>query len=666
MPDTDDFLNEQQEKQEASTEQAKPQGELKKSAGIGTIVALTITAMIGSGLFFGVGIAASYAGPASLIAWALLGIITIYVGMCFGELVSMFPNAGGVYEFTKRTYGTFPSFLIGWITWLVGNMGGAVMLIGAMDYLFVVFPDVLPTAYAGMIKLGLSILIVVVLNVVTIYGIEASGILLGIFSALAIMIVLAIISVGMFHIDFANYTPFMPFSPIFIFVAIFFIVETFFGWESATFLAEETENAETVIPKALVWTSVAVSAIGFFMAFVILGTTNWEQLILSATPLSDVAVSLFGSFGASIVGIGIFLTLAGATAGGVVALPRLLLALARDKLFIDSLADIHPQYGTPHKAIIFQMAASIVMLFIGYGQYTVMLSLLVPMALLMYVAVLLCVVILRRRMPDHPRLYKAPLGGVGPILVSLVYFGVIGIWLFTETGAWQIFLIALSIIALGFPIYLLLTFYYNPDAIIPAVNKISTLTYWLEDFLLPKKVRKDVLALFQDYEGKSILEFGSGVGTMTMHLAELVSPDGHIYAVDLSKANLEIVEKRCKKHGHNHVYLIHDEHGINRVHPHVPNIDMVFSFGMLSYIQDLKKVLRELHIRLPENGHVCFIEYANLYKVLPNVGWISSPEKVKVVFKENGFSVQVQVYKGLLWDYMVVYGIKSSEGIPYV
>jgi len=664
MPTTEEFLEQQQAEQKPAEQ--KKQGELKKSAGMFTTVALTITAMIGSGLFFGVSIAASYAGPASLLAWLLIGIITVYVGMCFGELVSMFPNAGGVYEFTKRTYGTFPSFLVGWMTWLVGNIGAAVMLIGAMDYLFNVFPNVLPDAYAGIIKLALSILIIVVLNVVTIYGIEASGVLLGIFSGIAIIIVVAIISVGFFHISPSNYTPFMPYSPVLIFVAIFFIVETFFGWESATFLAEETENAEKVIPKALVLTSAAVAIIGFLMAFVILGVLDWQQLILSTTPISDVATILFGQYGAPIVGIGIFLTLAGATAGGVVSLPRLLLALARDKLFIDSLADIHPVYQTPYKAILFQMAAAIVMLIIGFGQYTTMLSLLVPMALLMYIAVLFCVVILRKKMPDHPRPYKAPLGNIGPVIVSLIYFGVIALWLFTQAGAFPIFLIALSIIALGIPIYLLLTFYYNPDVIIPVINQISVLTYWLEDFLLPKKIRKQVLALFEDYEGKNILEFGSGVGTMTMHLAELVKPDGHVYAVDLSKQNLKIVEKRMRKKGHQHIFFIHDEHCINRVHQHVPEVDMVFSFGMLSYIQDLKKVLGELHVRMPEDGHICFIEYANLYKILPNVGWISNPERVRQVFKDNGFSVTVQIFKGTLWDYMVIYGIKSEEGIPYI
>ncbi len=151
-----------------------------------------------------------------------------------------------------------------------------------------------------------------------------------------------------------------------------------------------------------------------------------------------------------------------------------------------------------------------------------------------------------------------------------------------------------------------------------------------------------------------------------MHLAERVKPTGHIYAVELSKRDLKILEMRIEKKGHTHVHLIHDEHQVNRVHPDVPSIDMIFSFGMLSYIQDLKKVLKELHIRLPEEGKICFVEYANLYKILPNAGWLSNIEKVRDVFKENGFSVTVEVRKGFLWDYVIIYGIKSEHGIPYV
>jgi APA family basic amino acid/polyamine antiporter len=650
----------------AEPKEEKKEAHEEKKAGILTVIALTVASMIGSGLFFGASIAASYAGPASLIAWILLGIVTVYVGMCFGELVAMFPSAGGVYEFTKQSYGRFPSFIIGWITWVTGNLAGAVLLIAGIDYIVTVFPDLFPAEHTAIIKLVMGIVIVIFLNLITFRGVEASGALLGFFSAAAVAIVLAIIFRGVFEVDLGNFTPFFPYSPVFIFVAFFFIVETFFGWDGATYIAEETENPEKVIPKVLVWTCIGITVAGFVMAFVLLGVIPWEQLILSATPAADVATILFGSLGAPLVGIGVFLALTGATASIVVTSPRLLLALARDKLFVDSMADVHPRYGTPYKAIVFQTIVSILMLLIGFGQYTMMLSLEVPLALFLYIAVICCVPVLRYKLPDFPRAYKIKFGVVGPILVSLLYTSVIVVWIFEDPTALTTFLIGLSIVGIAIPIYMLLTVYHNPDVIIPIINDISMLQYWLEDFLLPRDIRKQVLAMFEGYEGKNILEFGSGVGTMTMHLAELVKPGGHIYAVDLSKGNLKILEKRSAKKGHGHVHVIHDEHQVNRVHPDVPKVDMIFSFGMLSYIQDLKKVLKELHIRLPEGGQVCFIEYANLYKILPNVGWLSHPDKIREVFKENGFSVTVQVYNGMLWDYVVIYGIKSKEGVPYI
>ncbi len=660
MVTTEEILSQpDQEKREAKKE-------LEKKASLFTVISLTVASMIGSGLFFGAGIAASYAGPASLIAWVLLGIVTVYVGMCFGELVAMFPRAGGVYEFTKQSFGRFPSFIIGWITWVTGNLAGAVLLIAGLDYLVSVFPSIFPAEHAAVIKLVMGILILLFLNYITMRGVEASGAILGFFSAAAVAIVLAIIFRGIFEVDMNNFTPFFPYSPIFIFIAFFFIVETFFGWDGATYIAEETENPEKIIPKVLVWTCIGVTIAGFIMAFVLLGVINWQELILSATPAADVATVLFGSWGAPLVGIGVFLALTGATASIVVTSPRLLLALARDKLFVDAMADLHPRFQTPHKAIIFQTVVSILMLFIGFGQYTMMLSLEVPLALFLYIAVICCVPVLRYKMPDFPRAYKIKFGVVGPILVSLLYTSVIVVWMFEDPSALSTLLIGLSIIGFAIPIYMLLTVYHNPDVIIPTINEVSVLTYWLEDFLLPRDIRKQVLSLFENYEGKNILEFGSGVGTMTMHLAELVKPGGHIYAVDLSKGNIKIIDKRAAKKGHTHVHTIHDEHQVNRVHPDVPRVDMIFSFGMLSYIQDLKKVLKELHIRLPEGGHVCFIEYANLYKVLPNVGWLAHPDKIREVFHENGFSVTVQVYNGLLWDYVVIYGMKSKEGVPYI
>ena len=101
-----------------------------------------------------------------------------------------------------------------------------------------------------------------------------------------------------------------------------------------------------------------------------------------------------------------------------------------------------------------------------------------------------------------------------------------------------------------------------------------------------------------------MLEFGSGVGTLTVHLAEHVGKSGRIYALELSESNVKILQKRMNKLGHSHVEPIHDPHLINRVHPKVENVDIIVSIGNLSYIQDVKKVLREMHALLPERGQV--------------------------------------------------------------
>ncbi len=648
-------------------QEKKPEGTgLKKTAGIFTLVALTVSSMMGSGLFSGAGVAAAYAGPASLITWVLLGLITIYVGMCFGELVALFPRAGGVYEFTKQSYGQFPSFIIGWLAWLSGNMFAAVLLIDALDYLILGFPSLFPDPYMETMKVILGIAIIIILNYVTFLGVEASGILLGTLSIAAVLILVAIVVRGIFEVNLHNFTPFMPYHPAYIFLAMFYLMDTFFGWDGATYLSEEVKDAEKLIPKVLISICIVLTVLGFLTGFVIMGIMPMDDLTNSLVPATDAGIILFGSAGAMIVGLGVFLSIVGMVASTVVTSPRLLLALARDKLFIDAMAEVHPKYGTPYKSIMFQTVFLLAMLFIGFKEYDLLWSTEIPLSMSFYIPCILAVTVLRYKMPDLPRSYKAPFGVAGPIIVSILYLTALGIWIWTEPTALHTLLIVASLIALALPVYLLLTFYYNPDAIIPVVNKISILQYWFEDFLLPRNIRKQVLALFDEYEGKNILEFGSGVGTMTMHLAELVKPGGHIYAVDLSKGNLKIVDKRSAKKGHDHVHTIHDEHQMNRVHPSIPRVDMIFSFGMLSYIQDLRKVLQELHIRLPDGGQVCFIEYANLYKVLPNIGWLAHPDDVKQVFHENGFSVSVQIYKGLLWDYMVIYGIKSKEGVPYI
>lgn len=88
---------------------------------------------------------------------------------------------------------------------------------------------------------------------------------------------------------------------------------------------------------------------------------------------------------------------------------------------------------------------------------------------------------------------------------------------------------------------------------------------------------------------------------------------------------------------------------------------------MISYIQDLRKVLEELNRLLPEGGGVCFVEYIDYFWILPNAGWLNDEKKLLELFQQTGFRVELVKIQGLFWKYLMIYGQKSTHrDHPYV
>ena len=632
--------------------------ELKRVLGFWTILALAIATIMGTGMFFGAAIGASYSGNASILAWIILTVVAVYISMFFGELVAMFPRAGGVYEYSKQAYTRFSSFMMGWVAWLVGNLTVALLIVAAVDYL-------VPDPSQILLKVLISITFILVLNLIAYFGIEASGFILVLFAIVSIGILLSVILPGIFYMDISNLTPFFSYGYLPVFVAIFFIAETFFGWESVTYLAEETKNPEKNIPLALVIGTIITGILGILVAIVSLGIIPWKELINLSAPLSAVFGKMF-SGGMKIINFGVFFALIGSAAGGIVAMPRLILALARDKLFITQLSEIHPKFHTPHKAIIFQTIVSLIVFGMAFGRYKTLLSLLLPLGMIMYIFTIFAVTVLRFKKPNIKRAFKVPFGKIGSIITILFMIALIVVWLFSEPNALHILSLCISFIFFGIPIYLLLVFYYDPDIIIKVNNALAYLTLLTEKLILPRRVRNEIFKLLGDVKNKAILEFGCSVGTLTLYLAEKVKPRGKVYATDFSENELIITKKRLIRKGHMHVTVIHDKHQINRVHPDVPHVEAIVSIGMMGYLQDVKKVLKEMRDLLPYGGKIVFVDYADFFKIIPNVAWLSNDKKIAKIFRDCGFSVYVTRKKGLFWNYIYVYGIKFQEDVPYV
>jgi APA family basic amino acid/polyamine antiporter/amino acid efflux transporter len=625
--------------------------------GLVGVTSLALLNLLGTGMFFGPALSAEYAGTTALLVWLYLGLQSIYIGMMFSELTSIYPKAGGVYEFAKHAYGHFTSFLIGWIMWLVATVMIPTLIISALLYAF-------PTITSTETVIA-SLAIIIALSLVAYRGLGESEFILDAVAIIVFIFVIITVVKGVPAINTNNYQPFLTASPLALFVALFFILESYFGWEAVTFMAEETKKPRTTIPRALTIATILSSSIGLLFAIVLFGIMGADQLAQSTAPLYDVFVQLFGDQGGTLLRAGVFTSLVGSAAGVIISSPRLLRAMARDKLFIEQFSIISPQTGTPARAIILQATVASVVLFFSVANYEILLSILVPLASIMYIATFLAVPILRTTQPG-PRPFNCPFPYAGPITVSLVFTGALIGWAVTTPQATGLLLFTANLIFFGVPIYFLLVFYYNPDVIVTMTDYLARLEYWMENIILPRSIRRDILHVFSDLHGKRILEFGSGVGTLTLELAERVGEHGTIFATDLSKNKLHILEERLDDKPHDNIELVHDQHQVNRVHPTVKQADIVISVGMLSYLQDVQKVLEDINTVLPDHGKVCFVDYVNYFHILPDPVWLKDESVIKQAFRDAGFSVYVTRTKGLFWDYITVYGFKSDDDVPFI
>jgi len=623
--------------------------QLKKVLSFPAILLITINSIMGTGIFFLPAVGAGTAGPASIISWLILSIISIYIAMCFGELSSMFPKSGGIYEFCKQAYGRFFSFIIGWMTIIAGNVTIAMLVVGAIQYLMPAGPPLL--------KIGSSLIFIFAFNYIAFKGMKTSAVMLVTFAFITLFTVLSLAIPGLIKFQTGNFDPFfvLPFSSLFL--AIFLIAETFFGWETATFLAEETKDGQKVMPKALIYGTIIIAIICLISVISSLSAIPWQEFGQSSTPLTDLATVHFGVPVSPVFTILVYLAIIGSVAGWIVSAPRLLLAMAKDKLFIAQFAKIHPKNRTPHYAILFQTVLSTILVIVGAGSYRTLLELLLPMVLIMYSFVLISVVILRYKMPNKKRYFWTPFGKVGPIIVTVFILSLVGMWLWYSHGALNILSIALSLIILGVPVFFLLEMYYDPKAIRFVTEKLSYILVFFEHIFFPISLRKKLLFMAGDLKNKKVLEYGCGVGTLTKRLAQQVLPKGKVYAVDFAKHNVDIVSKHHINH--KHVTVFHHEHLSHfKTKQKLPKLDVVISNGVLSYMQKPQVVLSHIAKNVKKGGRVVFMDYDTFFFFIPNVIWISDKKKLQNIFKKAGFKVNISKKKTLFWTYVFVAGEK--------
>ena len=626
--------------------------ELKKSISFSVLILLAINAIIGTGIFFVPGIAAAIAGPASLISWIGVAILAMLVAACFAELVGMFPKSGGVYEYTKQAFGEFGGFLVGWTSWMVANVTIAMLSIGCLEYLTGFFD------MSQLFKIGIALGIVALINLISFRGVDLSVKVLLIFSIVTIMSLWTLISWGVYYFDFGNIQiiNLMPHIgekglAISLIVAMVYILETFFGWETVANLAEETKDAKHVIPKVMMWGTLAVTLLAIGVVSISLGAVNWEVLANSNAPLTEVANAIMGTTGGKIMTLLIFLNIFGGAAAWIITTPRLIFALARDGLLPKALQKIHPKYQTPYIAIIVQAVLS--GMIIISGSYALLLELVLPLAIFMYSMVVVSVTILRFTQPDTERTFKVPFGKVLPVTLGLVLMFLLGGIepITTATGA--------MFVALGVPLYLMRTVESKPLIVQKLLDTSASLQKFSYKLFVKPKTHKYILKHFEGFENRRILNMGSSSGELTKDLSKLVGAQGHIIATDVSTNNLHNATKLAQRHGLQNVeFILENSDSRHNLHKNVHTIHGATSVGLLGYLPEPEKVLHALNLRMAHRGRIYFIDYDKVFKIFRAPEWLREDHKIQKTFGDAGFKVKVFRDKGFFWETIHIAGWK--------
>ena len=341
--------------------------QLKRQFGLWTAIALIIGQVIAVGIFLTpAGMAKLVGSPFwLLVMWILMGAMTLSGALCYGELAARFPEAGGSYVYLREIWGKPIAFLYGWMDLLVLDPGlTATFAVGLTSY----FVYLVPLSPNG--KRLFVISVVIILGLVNILGAKISANVLKILTILKIATLLFIIAFG-FLSGFGNWSNFTPFFvvPKDTFGAFASgIVGAFFafaGWWEVTRIAGEVENPQKNLPKALAFGVVAITIIYILTSAVFFYLVPLGSVTNDETFAAQAGEVLFGKIGGVIFASIVVISVLGTLVAYLMVSPRVYYAMARDGLFFKSFGELHPRFGTPHRATFIQIVLACILILSG-------------------------------------------------------------------------------------------------------------------------------------------------------------------------------------------------------------------------------------------------------------------------------------------------------------
>jgi len=421
----------------------KPKHEVHSSGlltklGLLTAVLIVISSMIGSGIFKKAAPMAVelQSGGILLLCWLIAGAITLIGAATNAEIAGMIAAPGGQYVYFKEMYGKAFAFIYGWSCFSVIQTAS----IASIAYVFAESVNaIIPlphlsehleqftllgifNPFASFGVKALTILTIIFLTTANYLGVIFGGFINNIFTTLKVLGIFVIIILGL-TLSGGSVENINPIgqstsaqygTSLGLFGAMFAAMLGAFwaydGWNNIGYLGGEVKNPKRNIPLALFGGVGTVIAIYLLINFVYLYVMPVNEMIEIANKDNtiiavEVLRKFLGNGGAFFISILIMISTFGTTNGTILASSRIYFAMAKDNLFLKSAGNIHPKFKTPYTSLIIQ--GSWACLLVLSGTFDQLTDMVIFASFIFYGAGAFGVFILRKKMKDTERPYKA-------------------------------------------------------------------------------------------------------------------------------------------------------------------------------------------------------------------------------------------------------------------
>lgn len=393
---------------------------LKRTLGLPGLTFFGVGMILGAGIYSVIGVAAARTGDSLWLAFVIGGLAALFTALSYAELAAMHPKAGAEFVYVRKAFPRFEG--------LAASCGLTLVLATCATATTVAL------AFAGYLaelvevpRMVVAFAVLTAATAVNVIGIRHSTIVTTIFTLIEVSGLLLVIYLGATHERFGRALLAAPDGGVLAGAALVFFA--YLGFEEIANLAEEAKDPGKDLPRAIFISLAFTSGIYILVALAVVALAEPAALAATDSPLAFAVSRVWPRMAPVLAGIALFAT-ANTALATMLTGSRMLFGMAREGELPATVARVFPVRGTPWVASLIVLAVAAALL--PFGAIAIVAGVSSFGALLGFLLVNVCLIVLRRRAPDRRRPFRVPLAvgfvpvpavlGVAACLALLVSF----------------------------------------------------------------------------------------------------------------------------------------------------------------------------------------------------------------------------------------------------